>query len=81
MIEQLPILQVTVPLIAAPLCVLLGNRKLTYVFALAVCWATFGISLALMSQVLQTGTDFVRTRKLAGSLWHRLRRRLPQLRL
>lgn len=55
MIEQLPILQVTVPLISAPLCILLGNRKLTYVFALAVCWATFGISLALLYQVLQSG--------------------------
>lgn len=53
--EQLPILQVAVPLIAAPLCVLLGNRRSVYWLALLVCWATFAISVALMGQVISVG--------------------------
>ena len=54
-VSQLPILQVVVPLIAAPLCVLLGNRHVTYVFALVVCWTTFVISVACLYQVIQSG--------------------------
>ena len=56
MIEQhLPVLVVIVPLIAAPLCVFLFNRTLVYMFALASCWATFGLSLFLLAKVLETG--------------------------
>ena len=57
MIEpQLPVLIIAVPLIAAPLCVLLGNRHLVYWFSLLVAWCTFGISIWLTSIVLQDGT-------------------------
>ena len=57
MIEaQLPILIIALPLIAAPLCVLLGNRRLVYLFSLLVSWCTFGISLWLMAKVIQGGT-------------------------
>ncbi len=45
MIEsQLPILLIVLPLFAAPLCVLLGHRKLAYLLALVVTWCTFAIS-------------------------------------
>ncbi len=48
MIEsQLPILLIVVPLVAAPLCVLLGQRKLAYLLALIVTWCTFAMSVAL----------------------------------
>ncbi len=56
MIEQhLPVLIVVLPLIAAPLCVFLFNRTLVYLFALAACWTTFGMSVFLLAKVLQTG--------------------------
>jgi len=53
--QHLPILQVLVPLLAAPLCVLLVNRKLVGLFAQLVCWATFAVSIALLARVSQTG--------------------------
>lgn len=49
--SQLPILTITLPLIAAPLCVLLGHRKLAYVLSLVVTWVTFAMSIGLMAQV------------------------------
>ena len=56
MIEaHLPILQIVIPLISAPLCVLLRNKTLTWVFAMLVCLVTLGMSGALLSQVLQDG--------------------------
>jgi multicomponent Na+:H+ antiporter subunit D len=54
-IEQLPILIIVIPLISAPLFVMLGNRKLVLPLAQAVCWVVFGIAIALLSRVLQTG--------------------------
>jgi multicomponent Na+:H+ antiporter subunit D len=55
MLNHLPILQVVVPFVAAPICLLIGNRRLVYLFALIAAWATFAISVALMGQVLQQG--------------------------
>ncbi len=56
MIEsQLPILLIVMPLFAAPLCVLLGHRKLAYLLALVVTWCTFAISVALMAKVNASG--------------------------
>lgn len=56
MIENhLPILQVLVPLAAAPLCLLLRNRVVVTALAIAVTWATFAVSVALMATVLQQG--------------------------
>ena len=52
---HLPALQIVVPLIAAPLCLLLRQRRLVWLFSLAVGWATFGIAIALLRQVLDSG--------------------------
>ena len=53
MIEhQLPVLLVVIPMLAAPLCVLLHNRRLAYALTLAVCWTCFGISVFLLNSVL-----------------------------
>ena len=49
---HLPILQVILPLIAAPVCVLLRNGNLAWVFALAVSWVSFVIAILLLSQVM-----------------------------
>ena len=56
MIEhQLPILLIVIPLMAAPVCVVLGNRRLAYWMTLVVCWVTFFISVALLEKVISTG--------------------------
>jgi len=52
---HLPILQVIVPLAAAPLCLLLRNRVAVTAMTIAVTWVAFGISVALMTTVLQHG--------------------------
>jgi len=52
---HLPALQIVVPLIAAPLCLLLRQRRLVWLFALVVSWTTFAISIALLRQVLEFG--------------------------
>lgn len=54
-VVQHPILMIVLPLVAAPLCVLLGGRQLTYVLALIVAWCTFAISMVCLVQVVQTG--------------------------
>lgn len=55
MTEHLPILQVIVPLLAAPTAALLRRPTLSWAMAfLAALWA-FGVSIALLSQVLATG--------------------------
>ncbi|NIM00868.1 MAG: monovalent cation/H+ antiporter subunit D family protein [Acidobacteria bacterium] len=53
--DQLPALQIVVPLVAAPLCVVLRRRAPVLTFALAVVWSTFAIALALLRQVLADG--------------------------
>ncbi len=53
--EHLPVLQVVTPLVAAPLCVLLRRRVAVLVFAILVCWATFGISAVVLANVLAGG--------------------------
>ena len=53
--NHLPILQILVPLAAAPLCLLLRRRALATGFAIGVTWAAFGISLLLMREVLEHG--------------------------
>lgn len=55
MTNHLPILLVVVPLIAAPACLLLGNRRLIYLFSLVVAWLTFANSLRLLATVLDSG--------------------------
>lgn len=55
MIQQLPILMIAIPLVAAPLFVLIGNRKVVLPMALTVCWTIFAIALALLNQVMQNG--------------------------
>jgi multicomponent Na+:H+ antiporter subunit D len=54
--QHLPILQIVVPLLAAPLCVLLRRPRLVYTLALGAGWATFGVSVALLVRVLEVGS-------------------------
>lgn len=52
---HLPILQVVVPLLAAPLCVLMRHRQATWVLATAATWLALAISILLLCQVSETG--------------------------
>ncbi|HUP24523.1 MAG TPA: monovalent cation/H+ antiporter subunit D family protein [Thermoanaerobaculia bacterium] len=52
MSEHLPILQVVLPLLAAPLCVLLRQGGLVRWFASAVAWVTFAIAVVLLRATL-----------------------------
>lgn len=52
---HLPALQIVVPLVSAPLCVLLARSRLAYALALIVCWVVFAISVMLLIQVLDSG--------------------------
>jgi multicomponent Na+:H+ antiporter subunit D len=53
---HLPALQVVVPLLAAPLTVLVRRRSLAFGVALAASWAAFAIAVALWLQVADAGT-------------------------
>ena len=55
MLAQLPILQVIVPLLAAPLCLLLGSPALVWLFVVIVAGLAFAISAVLLHQVFQHG--------------------------
>lgn len=53
--QQLPILQVIIPLLAAPLCLLISHRKLTWLFTFLVSAGCFVIAALLLVQVSETG--------------------------
>lgn len=50
-----PVLQIVLPLLAAPLCVLLRGARVAWFATLTASWAAFGISAALMMDVLSGG--------------------------
>jgi len=53
--ENLPALQVVVPLAAAAVCVLLRNRTVVWAWATAVAWTVLGIAIVLVRTVLGGG--------------------------
>jgi len=55
-LAHLPILQVIVPLIAAPTCLILRKPKLVWLFTLLASSLAFVISILLVQQVMLTGT-------------------------
>ena len=52
---HLPILQIVVPLIGAPLCVIVRRRTAAWVLAVLVCWACLAMSIQLLCRVMETG--------------------------
>ena len=56
MINHLPILQVIVPLLAAPICLFLKKPKIVWLFACLASALTFLISILLLQQVNANGT-------------------------
>lgn len=55
MSEHFPALQVVIPLLAAPICLLLRHHLAVRVLAIGVTFAGFAIALSLMAQVLESG--------------------------
>ena len=55
-IDHLPALQVVVPLLAAPLTVLLRRRDIAFVVALLATWFAFAVAVALWLMVADRGT-------------------------
>ena len=53
--SHLPVLQVIIPLIAAPICVILRQGLLAWMLATLVCLISFIISCVLFNQVLVEG--------------------------
>ena len=51
-----PVLQVVIPLLAAPICSLLPRTKLPWLFATVTSWITFAVSIFLLLQVQSHGT-------------------------
>ena len=56
MLAHLPVLQVIVPLMASPLCLLLTRPRLVWLFTLIVSGLAFLISSLLLQQVMASGT-------------------------
>jgi len=54
-ITHLPILQVIMPLMAAPICLLLNRAKLVWLFSILASGLAFVISILLLQQVLISG--------------------------
>ncbi len=54
--QHLLALQVVLPLIAAPVCVLLRRPTLSWLFALVVTWVCFAMSVALLIRLEGVGT-------------------------
>ena len=52
---HLPVLQVALPLIAAPVCVLLQRGRLAWGFTTLVCWGLLAIAALLLDQVMSSG--------------------------
>jgi len=54
--SQLPALQIVIPLLAAPIAVILRNSRAVWTLTLLATWASFVISLSLLMQVIESGT-------------------------
>jgi len=54
--QHLPVLQVIIPLMAAPICLFLKRGNLCWAWATLVTWCAFVISLVLLNDVLDNGT-------------------------
>lgn len=55
LMDHLPVLQVVIPLISAPLIVFIGNRRLAWVISFLASFTAFVISCCLLAQVLDGG--------------------------
>ncbi len=55
-LDHLPVYQVLVPFVFAPVCVLLRNRHIAWYLTFSACFISFIISIMLLNQVAEFGT-------------------------
>ena len=55
MIAHLPILQVIIPLMAAPICLMLKRTQLVWFFSIIASGLAFAVSILLLQQVMASG--------------------------
>ena len=53
--HHLPVLQVVIPLMAAPVCVLVHNARVAWAVTTVVSWVVFAVACVLLSQVGEFG--------------------------
>ncbi|MEK9723121.1 MAG: monovalent cation/H+ antiporter subunit D family protein [Rhodospirillaceae bacterium] len=53
--QHLPVLQIVLPLMAAPICVLIRHPKVVWIWATLVSWLCLPISILLLVQVVESG--------------------------
>ena len=53
--SHLPIIQVILPLISAPVCVLVQRSGLCWLISLVVSWLSLGVAILLLEQVITNG--------------------------
>ena len=56
LLDHLPVLVVIIPLMTAPLCVLVDKPRAAWVIALAAAWLSFASAVALALSVAASGT-------------------------
>ncbi len=54
--DQIPALLIVIPLLAAPLAVMLPGRRSPWLLATAVSWVVFALTISLLGRVLEVGT-------------------------
>ena len=55
MMAHLPALLIVVPLLSAPICLLIGRGRFAHGVALVASWVTFGMSALLLNEVRNGG--------------------------
>ena len=53
--ENFPVIQVLLPLLSAPLCLLFNNARLAWIISVVVSWAALFVSLSLLAFVNENG--------------------------
>ena len=54
--DHLPVLAVIIPLLAAPLCVLIGRGRVAWLIALAAAWMSLASVVILHGQIIEAGS-------------------------
>jgi multicomponent Na+:H+ antiporter subunit D len=55
MMQHIPVFSVLIPLLAAPICLLLGRQKLCWIFSTLVSWVALYNAVLILDQVLASG--------------------------
>jgi len=54
--QHMPIIQIILPMMAAPVCLVIRHPHVVWIWAVAISWLCLPISVSLLMQVMDTGT-------------------------